>query len=184
MNRKHNQHYQDTHAHLIRTVLSIVDSYEGGYVPVTVKQVCDRADVNRTTFYAHFTDMADLFEQTDAMLSAKLREHYPEELARFSFVPFLTHVKTYRTFYRAAVRYGVFAQPKADMHRLARRFLLPLYERQNGAVPPEDTECYCSSFCFSVYAIVRLWLEENCRRSVEEIEQIIQACLPIDFAVT
>ena len=33
---------------------------EKGYAAVTVGDIADRADVGRTTFYAHFTDKEDL----------------------------------------------------------------------------------------------------------------------------
>ena len=37
----------------------------------TVAAVCDRADVNRTTFYRYFTDMDDFAEQTRSALFSK-----------------------------------------------------------------------------------------------------------------
>ena len=54
---------------------------------ISVVALCEKAGLNRSTFYAHFTDIPDMFEQTEAILSAQLRECYPEELAgkvRFS----------------------------------------------------------------------------------------------------
>ena len=181
MNRRHNQHYQNTHRRLIQTMLDIIDASENARAQVTVRQVCERTGINRSTFYAHFTDIPDMFEQTEAILSAQLRECYPEELAVFSFVPFLSHIRTHRKFYRASVEHRIFLQPKEDMNMIAERFLLPAYERQNGSIPQEDRPFCRSSICFSVYGIVRLWIEDDCRRPVEEIEQIIQKCLPIDF---
>ncbi len=38
---------------------------------VTVAALCDRADVNRTTFYRYFTDMDDFAEQTRSALFSK-----------------------------------------------------------------------------------------------------------------
>lgn len=48
---------------------------ERGYERVTVQDVLDRADVGRSTFYAHFTDKDALFSSCFDDLRAELRRH-------------------------------------------------------------------------------------------------------------
>jgi hypothetical protein len=33
---------------------------------ITIKELCEKADINRTTFYAHYTDQNDLLRQIEA----------------------------------------------------------------------------------------------------------------------
>ena len=41
---------------------------------ITVKQICDLADVNRGTFYAHFNDQYDLMQQIEEKLISEIEE--------------------------------------------------------------------------------------------------------------
>ncbi|WP_412537769.1 helix-turn-helix domain-containing protein [Longispora sp. K20-0274] len=45
-----------------------------GYDAVTVQDIIDRADVGRSTFYAHFTDKEHLFRSGIQDLQAELRK--------------------------------------------------------------------------------------------------------------
>ncbi|AVZ75563.1 TetR/AcrR family transcriptional regulator [Streptomyces lunaelactis] len=47
---------------------------EKGYESVTVRDIIERADVGRTTFYAHFTDKEDLLRHGVENLQDELRE--------------------------------------------------------------------------------------------------------------
>jgi AcrR family transcriptional regulator len=55
---------------------------ERGYDAVTVQDVLDRADVGRTTFYAHYRDKDDLLVDGLGQLRAFLREHQQTAHAR------------------------------------------------------------------------------------------------------
>lgn len=57
-NAKVNRRTQRTRAHLHQALLSLV--VERGYQRVTVQDILDRANVGRTTFYAHFRDKDEL----------------------------------------------------------------------------------------------------------------------------
>lgn len=48
---------------------------------ITIKAICEKADVNRATFYAHYTDQYDLLEQIKQELIDDVNVH----LANFTF---------------------------------------------------------------------------------------------------
>ena len=83
------------HAALIPLIL------EKGYDAVTIQDLLDRADVGRTTFYAHYRDKHELLDRgiRDLLrLDARPPERCTgatERLLRFS-LPFLEHVERYR----------------------------------------------------------------------------------------
>ncbi|MFF5206205.1 TetR/AcrR family transcriptional regulator [Streptosporangium sp. NPDC000396] len=76
---------------------------EKGYDAVTVSDIINRADVGRSTFYAHFTDKQDvLFDNLDE-LAAFLKAghaHEPGRLFAFS-LPMFEHVDEQRDLVRA-----------------------------------------------------------------------------------
>jgi AcrR family transcriptional regulator len=90
---------------------------EKGFDAITVQDLLDRADVGRTTFYAHYPSKEQLLEESFAHLAAWLREQASLATAArplaFS-LPMFEHAGEHRKLYRAHVgrRAGVFVQRK------------------------------------------------------------------------
>lgn len=59
---------------------------------ITIKEICDTADINRATFYAHYADQYDLLEQIEnelfnnihVYLSAHEQEGYPRNVTELN----------------------------------------------------------------------------------------------------
>ena len=56
---------------------------------ITVKELCERADVNRGTFYRYYEDIFDLFDTIEQALGKDFEEH-AQSLHTQGMVPFLT----------------------------------------------------------------------------------------------
>ena len=61
---------RETQRLLRETLLQLV--LEKGFEQVTIKDITDRAGIDRTTFYLHFTDKHDLIEQTQRQVIDEL----------------------------------------------------------------------------------------------------------------
>ena len=48
---------------------------------ITIKELCERADINRCTFYAHYRDQYDLLQQIEDEIISEIRER----LSAFDF---------------------------------------------------------------------------------------------------
>ncbi|MCX7924002.1 MAG: TetR/AcrR family transcriptional regulator C-terminal domain-containing protein [Clostridia bacterium] len=46
---------------------------------ISVKMLCEAADINRSTFYAHYTDQYDLLKQLGQEVIAELKKHISKE---------------------------------------------------------------------------------------------------------
>jgi AcrR family transcriptional regulator len=57
---------------LHKALISLI--LDKGYEPITVQDIIDRADVGRSTFYAHFTGKEDLLKRGFEMLRRELAE--------------------------------------------------------------------------------------------------------------
>ena len=67
-----------TRAVLKSSLLSLMK--EKSVKHITVKELCDKADINRGTFYLHYTDVFDMLEQISAISSG------------VSFIPLLSQL--------------------------------------------------------------------------------------------
>ena len=61
---------------IVKTRKAIVKAYMEAFAshpetPVTVVEICDRAEINKTTFYRNYTDLMDLHYQIIAILTDK-----------------------------------------------------------------------------------------------------------------
>ena len=45
---------------------------------ITIKEICENADVNRSTFYAHYTDQYDLLRKIEDEFLANIRDYLSE----------------------------------------------------------------------------------------------------------
>lgn len=104
-------------------MLDLLD--EVGYGRITVRDLTDRADVARSTFYSHFDSKEDLlFSGFDAWLESlsdvvdaepSTADGGPPGRFRFSR-PLLEHARTQRRFFRAVILRG-------SDHRVRRRLM-------------------------------------------------------------
>lgn len=107
---------------------------EKGFDAMTVQDITDRADINRATFYAHYTDKYELHDQM-------LLEWFRETLARYDMT-------TDTSFCRDHMRHLIFA-------------VCDFFERLNGECHPVDVQYQPAiedMIQAEVHAIVMGWL--------------------------
>ena len=73
--QQNNRRVQFTRSALREALIDLI--LEKPLVSITVKDICARADINRSTFYLHYKDVTDLLRTTEDELIAHMREHTP-----------------------------------------------------------------------------------------------------------
>ena len=61
MNTKNNQRFKDTEIRMQSVMLELMKYME--FEKITVKKICEKAQVNHSTFYAHFIDINDMLDK-------------------------------------------------------------------------------------------------------------------------
>lgn len=73
---KNNRRVRFTRSALREALIDLI--LEKPLVSITVKDICARADINRSTFYLHFKDVTDILRTTEDEIIEHMREHMRE----------------------------------------------------------------------------------------------------------
>lgn len=149
---------------------------------ITVRLICDRAGVNRSTFYAHYTDIYDMIGQMETNLQKKLMENYPVTehvipLSLESFILFLAFIREHRDFYRVALKARREFPIRQGFEPLWEQIVKPLCQKA-GITSENEMMFYFIGFQAGFTTILRRWVERDCVESDEKIAQIICDIIP------
>lgn len=171
---------------VLRTRKALLDALmdlilEKGYEAVTVQEIIDRANVGRSTFYAHFLDKQQLLlsviEQHEFLSEQGMAPPAPgAPLLGFSLEIF-QHAAANRRIVQVLVgkQSGALLQEQA-LRMLAgavRRELAALVPRNGGAAVPLEAAVQYTVHSF--LALLLWWLEQKAPCPAEEIDRIFRA---------
>ncbi len=151
---------------------------ERGYEEVTVQDVLDRANLGRSTFYAHFRSKDDLlfsgFEQFAASLHARPQDSMGGGPADFSLHLF-RHVAQRRRLLKALWGHqgsrAIMKRSEAAMGAVLRRQIEHLARDQSPSVPLDIVTHYVAS---SLMALITLWLDRDLPYTAEQMDAMFR----------
>jgi len=149
---------------------------ERGYDEVTVQDVLDRANLGRSTFYAHYRNKDDLlfsgFEQFAASLHA--RTHDGGGPADFSLHLF-RHVAQRRRLLKALWGHqgsrAIMKRSEIAMGAVLRRQIEQLARDQSPSVPLDIVTHYVAS---SLMSLITLWLDRDLPYTAEQMDAMFR----------
>ncbi len=158
---------------------------EKGYEAITIQNIIDRANVGRSTFYAHFQDKDDLLLNGVYELGDDLHEHIVEEIAggkqagdlnTLSCRPLFDHAAANHRLYKAMVGgKGIDVVWDAGESYLRiylqEQLKLLLNGNKDPLVPMPVTLTYLTGALFS---LLRWWLENDMPYPPEQIDEMFQ----------
>lgn len=171
--------------------LELLEQKDFAYI--TVKELCAKAGVNRSTFYLHYETLADLLAESaqhiiDRFVAAmphdtqefleKLPERPVEELYLITpeyLVPYLTYVKEHRRVFRTTVEQASALRMNDAYEALSRHVFLPILNR--FGVSAADREYLMAFYISGLMAIINRWLQADCQDSIEHIISVMQTCI-------
>ncbi len=156
---------------------------------ITVKDICIRSGVNRSTFYLHYENMSDLLDETVLMINRRFKDSItadsvdidgaPKDELFFMtdkyLLPWLYFVKENRRIYKAVhTRQDVFGVEHAYRGFFDGLFS-PILSRYG--VPKERHAYIMEFYRHGITAIVMRWGENECAESPKAIVDIIRQCV-------
>lgn len=137
---------------------------------ISVSDICKLAGLNRTTFYANYTDIFALADSIRDKLEGSLAELYREEIAEgfnsHDYLKLFRHIKDNQIFYRTYFKLGYDDNYKIVSYdtELAKQHF------QNRFI-----NYHMEFFKSGLTKIIKMWLNGGCRESPEEMFEIIRS---------
>jgi AcrR family transcriptional regulator len=150
---------------------------------ISVKEICEKAGVNRSTFYLHYETISDLVEESIEHITDHFIDLFPKKSSDFveniKQAP-LNELILVREDYlipylKAAVKNPNCMKTFSRYSRLKQYVFEPIMERFQI---PKDVRNYWTCYYINgIWAIIEEWLKNNCREPVEQIATIIMSCV-------
>lgn len=145
---------------------------------ITVREICELAGVNRTTFYKHFRDIYDVFEQVEEDAAQGLTDFIDQHSGRNSQDLLLLILQTIRD-HREEFAPMLQREENQD---LLRRMAMAAYRklRERAAADGDAGRFPASALHFGYYAggiggVLGYWVGNGMKESPEEIAQEIRS---------
>lgn len=154
-------------AHALMTLI-----IEKGYDAVTVQDIIDRADVGRSTFYAHFRHKDDLLQfnigNLRSWLTAASHDERPKRPFAFS-LPLLQHVEGQHELYRALTSRRGGAAVLQWFSEMATELVRD--DLRDQPLPPHVPLDEVAAFIAGGFlALMTAWLEGGSTRRPEQVD--------------
>lgn len=158
---------------------------ERAFEQITIKQICERAMVHRTTFYQHYEDKEALLEQGIRGMYALLIAEVTAPPGTFSreepppyFLHLFTHVAQHHHFYRAMLcggRGGAFQKLLKEYLAEQTETKIRAFTPSTGdpAVPPA---MYAQFFTGAVIGTLAWWLEQGMPYAPQHMAHYLLSC--------
>ena len=156
------------------------------YEFVTVTELCQKAGVNRTTFYLHYETMDDLLLETIEMVNKKFNDTFnnrkidvntssKEELFLIKdeyLIPYLNFIKENKKIYKL-----IHDKPNIFKKQYASKlFYEQIFSKilDKFYVTNDEKEYIFSYFSLGIVAIIQKWVEKDCIDDIDKIASIIK----------
>lgn len=160
---------------------------------ISVKEICQKAGVHRSTFYLHYENIGDLLEETMKNIDNrffKAFENIPERfigkineapLKKLVLVndkylePYLRFVYENRAVYKAAVNNPTIMNTEKRFLNLKKFVIEPIMARFE--IPEDERKFWTAYYISGIWAIINEWINSDCKEPVERIISIIEDCV-------
>lgn len=145
---------------------------------ISVQAICNHANLNRTTFYAHYMDIYDLLEKTECQLADELKTllfdlcESAQDVHKF-ICEIFRFVKQHQNFYKACFSGHI---PISILNILSEnpyKNSIDEYSKHLNFYSSRGVNYHISFFIAGIGEVIKVWLYNGCLESPEEMSDII-----------
>ncbi len=163
------------------------------YEYITIKELCEKAGVNRSTFYLHYDKIDDLVEECIENSDKQFAEYFPESVKDFFanfqnksqedlifvtpeyLTPYLNYIKENKLIHQVAVKHQYIMKTTHKFNLLHKNVFGPIF--QKFGVDDKTAKYMITYYLNGINAIVNEWIKADCTDPIEYIEDLIIRCI-------
>lgn len=169
MNQVNNKRRRDSQKRIEKTFIQLIQNKE--IYQISVTEICKRAKINRTTFYANYIDVYDLADKVREKMINNFFSIYQEETETkqhsYNFLKLFYNIKENPIFYKTYFKLSSDNDIPWDS-----RYINPEMIKFFGTTAQKDY--HILFFKAGLNAILRKWLDGGCKETPEEIDNILK----------
>ena len=188
---KNESKYFNTAVKMDEALITLLEKKDFEYI--TIKEICDSAGVNRSTFYLHYENTYDLLKETTGYIIEKLLSYYSVEKSSISLryenceqgelifvtaeylTPYLTFIKENQRIFKVAIKHFTSMNMNEVYVRMFEHIFNPVLAR--FLVPERDRTYVIKFYLTGVFAVIMEWLERDCSDDMSTVVRIITDCV-------
>jgi len=150
---------------------------------ISIKEITEKARLNRGTFYVYYKDIYDLLEKTEDEMIEELADKIKSVAVKilrdediFSFLPPLSFYEKYGEYLRVLL--GNNGDPNFifKIKTIIKKTIVELFRQEN--IPMIPNQEYVMEFMASAQiGLISYWLQRNRELSIEELAALIKQLL-------
>ncbi len=187
MNKSESKYY-NTAFLMDQALLLLLNKKEFDYI--TVKEICEKAGVNRSTFYLHYENMTDLLIESIEYLKKQLVDKFNEtdivdissnnldDLLLYTpkyTLPYLEFIKENKKVFMAAVSQPNVFEVDSTFNNMYNKLFEPILEKFN--INDAEKKYIIKFYINGVHAIVIEWIKNDCKEDLTFISNLITKCI-------
>lgn len=190
MNKSESKYY-NTALLMNQALIEILNKKD--YEFITIKEICKKAGVNRSTFYLHYDSIDDLlcesidntnkkflsyFSENHNDISAKIKNNEKEDLILITpeyLLPYLNYIKDNKVVYQVSAKHPSLMQSIKKYNLLQENVLYPIFNLFN--IDENHKKYFSAYYINGVYAIIDEWIKGGCKDDINLILDVILKCV-------
>ena len=188
---KNESKYFNTAIRMDEALIALLEKKDFEYI--TIKEICDMAGVNRSTFYLHYENTSDLLKETTRYVLDKHFAYYspdtigiterfahcdPRELVFVTseyLTPYLTFIRENQRIFKISIKHFRSMNMDEVYGRMFTYIFNPILDRFHV---PERERAYVMKFYLTgVFAVVMEWLGRGCADDMDTVIKVITDCV-------
>lgn len=190
MNKSESKYFH-TASKMDEAFLDLLSKKDFAYI--TVKEICDKAGVNRSTFYLHYETVSDLLSESVEYMNGQFLDYVKldsqeivnrlkdcplDELYLITpeyLKPYLNYIQENKRLFQTATENAGTLRLNETYNRMFDAVFTPILERFQ--VPLQDRQYIMAFYIRGLIAIITEWIKQDCTDPAEHIISVISQCV-------
>ena len=188
---KNESKYFNTAIKMDEALIALLEKKDFEYI--TIQEICYTAGVNRSTFYLHYENTADLLQETTRYIIDKHLSYYNIDEKRISLhfetckseellfitdkylTPYLTFIKENQKLFKVSIKQFHSMNMDEVYGNMFEHIFSPILAR--FCVPEKERSYMIKFYLTGIFGIVMEWLDKNCSDDMKIVIKVITDCV-------